>query len=72
MLENNPGVTLIEKLRGILLMEAESNASYKEIFGNCIPNVVRSHGFMPEEIYCEQVKTSNDFSLAKVVLYYIV
>ena len=48
MLEKNPGVTLIEKLRAILLMEADLNAPYKEIFGNRILDVVRSHGFMQE------------------------
>ena len=69
MFEKNPGVTLIEKLRAILLMEAYSNASYKEIFGNRILDVVRSHGFMPEEIYSEQGKTANDCPLAKVILY---
>ena len=48
MLEKNPGVTLIEKLRAILLMEADLNASYKEIFGNFMLDVVISHGFIPE------------------------
>ena len=51
MLEKKPGVTLIEKLRAILLMEADFNASYQEVFGYCMLDVVRSHGFMPEEIY---------------------
>ena len=50
MLEKKPGVTLIEKFRAILLMEAESNASYKKIVGNRMLDVVRSYGFMPEEI----------------------
>ena len=43
MLEKKPGVTLIEKLRAILLMESDSNASYKEIFGNRMLSVVRIH-----------------------------
>ena len=53
-------------------MEAESNASYKQIFGNRMINVVRIHGFTPEEIYIEKGKTADDCSLAKVVLYDIV
>ena len=69
MLEKKPGVTLIEKLRAILLMEADVNASYKEIFGNRMLDVVRSHVFVPEEIYSEKGKTSDDCSLAKVILY---
>ena len=48
MSEKNLVVTLIEKLRAILLMEADSNASYKEIFRNCMLDVVRVHGFVPE------------------------
>ena len=69
MLKKKPVVTLKEKLRAILLMEADSNDSYKEIFGNYILGVVRSHGFMPEEIYSEKGKTDDDCSLAKFILY---
>ena len=35
-------------------------------------DVVRSHGFMPEEIYSGKGKTANDCSLAKSILYDIV
>ena len=72
MLEKKLGVTLIEKMRAILLMKADSNASYKEIFGNCMLVVVRSNGFMPEEIYSEKGKAVNDCHLAKVIIYVIV
>ena len=50
MLEKRPGVTLIGKLRAILLKEADLNASYKKVFGNRMLDMLRSHGFMPEEI----------------------
>ena len=53
-------------------MEADSNDSYKVIFGNYILDVVRTHSFMPEEIYSEKGITSNDCSLEKVILYDIV
>ena len=53
-------------------MEDDSNASYNEIFGNRMLNVVRSHSFVPEEIYSEKGKTADDCSLAKVILYDIV
>ena len=69
MLEKNQGVTLIEKLRAILLMEADLNASHKEIFGNCMLDVVRSHGLMTEEIYSERSKTAIDCSLTRFILY---
>ena len=48
MLEKKPGITLIEKLQAILLIESDLNASYKEIFDNRMLDMVRSHGFMPE------------------------
>ena len=35
-------------------------------------DVVRSHGFVPEEIYSGKGKTANDCSLAKSILYDIV
>ena len=35
-------------------------------------DVVRIHGFMPEEIYTEKGQTTYDCSLAKVILYDIV
>ena len=35
-------------------------------------NVVRSHGFILEEIYSEQGKTADDCSLTKFILYDIV
>ena len=72
MLEKKPVITLIETPRAILFMEADSNASYKEIFGNYILDVVISHGFIKEEIYSEKCKTVNDCSLAKVILYDII
>ena len=53
-------------------MEADSNASYKEIFGNCMLDVVRSHGFLSSEIYSEKGKTANYCSLVKSNLYDIV
>ena len=53
-------------------MEVDLNASYKEIFGNCMLDVVRSHSFMPEEIYSEKVKADDDCYLTKFILYDIV
>ena len=72
MLEKKPGITLTEKLQDLLLMEDDSNASYKEIFCNRMLNMVRSHVFMPEEIYSDNGKTADDCSLLKVILYDIV
>ena len=53
-------------------MEYDLNASYKEIFGNRMLGVVKSHIFLPEEIYSEKGNTVDDCYLEKVVLYDIV
>ena len=53
------------------MTEADLNASYKEVFGNRMLDMVRSHGFTPEEIYSDKGKTADDCYLAKFILYTI-
>ena len=72
MLEKNPGCTLIEKLRTILLMETDFNFQNGLIYGSRILDVARRYNFMPEEIYSKQGETSDDGLLAKVLLYDVV
>ena len=69
MLEKKPGVTIAEKLRAILLMEADFNGSNKEIFSNRMMDNVCSHGVMPEEIFSKKGKTSGDGTLAKALFW---
>jgi hypothetical protein len=54
MLEKVMGVKLINKLRAILLMEADFNASNKIIFGERMMDNARKYKLMPEEIYSEK------------------
>lgn len=57
MLEKMPGCCLIDKLRSIILMEADFNANNKEIFGvNMMENIGR-YNLMIEEIFSEIGKT---------------
>ena len=72
MLEKTPGCNLIEKLRSILLMEADYNANYKELFGNRMMAVVREHGLMMEEIFSKMGRTAEDGALSKILFYDIV
>ena len=53
MLEMQPGVRLISKLRAILLMEADFNAANKILFGSRMLNQIRRYKLMPEEIFSE-------------------
>ena len=51
MLEKTLGVTLVNKLRAILLMEGDFNATNKMVYGVGMLNNVRNHNLMPEEIF---------------------
>ena len=72
MLEKMYGCTLVNKLRAILLMEADFNFSNKVIYGVRMMDNARNFGYMPEEVYSEQGRTADDGSLAKVLFYDIV
>jgi hypothetical protein len=50
MLEKTLGVTLVSKLRAILLMEADFNSSNKIMYGVRMMQNARAHRLMPEEI----------------------
>ena len=69
MIEKKPGCTLIEKLRAILLMEADFNFQNGTIYGSRMLQAARQYKFMPEEIFSEQGKTADDGSLAKILIY---
>jgi len=72
MIEKIPGCALITKIRSILLMEADLNATNKEIFGIRMLDQVRGLGLIPEEIYSKRNRLADDGTLAKVIFYDIV
>ena len=67
MLEKMFGCSLVNKLRSILLMEADFNWANKEIFGIRMMNNVRDHNLMCDEIYSEKGRMADDGGLAKVL-----
>ncbi|KAL9190098.1 hypothetical protein ACHAXT_007309 [Thalassiosira profunda] len=69
MLEKLLGVTLVSKLRAILLMEADFNASNKIVYGTRMMETVREHKLMPDEIFSERGRTADDGSLTKTLFY---
>ena len=69
MLEKKPGCKIIEKLRAILLMEADFNCHYRIIFGDRMMKLAREHGLVPEEIYSEKGKTPEDAILQQLLVY---
>jgi len=72
MMEKVPGCCLLEKLRSIILMEADFNANNKEIVGVNMMGNIRWHGLMMKEISSEVGKTADDGGLVKVLFYNIV
>jgi hypothetical protein len=74
MLEKVMGVKLINKLRAILLMEADFNASNKIIFGERMMDMdnARKYRLMPEEIFSEKQRMADDGAVAKRTFYDIV
>jgi hypothetical protein len=69
MLEKTFGVTLVTKLRAILLMEADFNATNKILYGVRMMGQARSYNLMPDEIYSEKNRMADDGTLAKTLFF---
>ncbi len=69
MLEKTLGNTLVTKLRAILLMEADFNATNKIIYGSRMLSNARDFKQMPEEIFSEKNRMANDGTLCKTLFY---
>jgi hypothetical protein len=72
MLEKISGCQLTNKLRSILLMEADFNSINKILFGIRMLNMVRLHGFMLDEIFNEHNCMAEKGTLSKVLFYDVV
>ena len=60
MLEKMAGCCLIDKLRSIILMEADFNANNKEIYGVNMMANIRKYKLTMEEIYSKIGRTAED------------
>ena len=69
MLEKTLGVTLVSKLRAILLMEADFNTTNKIVYGDRMMTNVRKCNLMPEEIFSEKNRMADDGTLCKTLFY---
>jgi hypothetical protein len=72
MLEKMLGCALFTKLRSILLMEADFNATNKIIYGQRILQMARKYKLMPEEVFSTRNRLADDRTLIKVLFYDIV
>jgi hypothetical protein len=69
MLEKTLGVTLVTKLREILLMEADFDATNKIVYGVWMMDNIQGHNLMPEEIFSETNRMANNGTLCKMLFY---
>jgi hypothetical protein len=69
MLEKMLGVMLVSKLQAILLMEADFNASKKNVYGVRMMQNARDHRLMPKEIYSKKNRMADDGMLTKTLFY---
>jgi hypothetical protein len=69
MLEKTLGMTLVTKLRAILLMEGDSNATNKILYGVRMMNNVWQHRLMPEEIFSKKNRMADNGTLCKTLFY---
>ena len=63
MLEKVAGVALVNKLRAILLMEADYNFFNKWVFGYMAINRLYEQGYIPEDQYSQRESTAEDARL---------
>jgi hypothetical protein len=63
------GITLVTKLRAILLMEADFNTSNKTMYYIRMMNQVQKHNMMSEEIYSEKNRMVDDGMLTMTLFY---
>jgi hypothetical protein len=69
MLEKTLGITLVTKLRAILLMEGDFNATNKIVYGVRMLQNARKHNQMPEEIFSKKRRMADDGTLCKTLFY---
>ena len=67
MLEKVAGIALVNKLRAILLMEADFNFHNKLLFGKRMMATARAHGLVPPEQYSEKESTAEDGTFDKIL-----
>ena len=68
MLEKVAGLALVNKLRAILLMEADFNMHNKIIFGRRMLDAARDAGMIPEEHFSDKEHTAEDGKFSNILM----
>ena len=71
MLDKTLGVTLVTKLRAILLMEGNFNTTNKIVYGSRMIQMARGHHLIPDEIFSKKNRMADDGTLCKTLFYNI-
>ncbi len=69
MLEKTLGITLITKLRAILLMGVDFNPTNNTLYGNGMLTNARKHNLISEEIFSERNWMADNRTLSKTLFY---
>ncbi len=69
MLEKTLGVTLVTKLRAILLMEGDFNATNRIVYGVRMLQNARKHNQMPEETFSKKNRRADNGMLRKTLFF---
>ena len=69
ILEKVAGIALITKMRAILLMEADFNFHNSLIFGKRMLDLARDMGMVPDELFQDKGRTSEDALLQQVLVH---
>ena len=67
ILENTLGVTLITKVREILMIETDFHSLNKIMYGVIMMGIVVQNGYMLEEIFSEKNRMADDGTIAKTI-----
>ncbi len=69
MLEKTLGMTLVMKLRAVLLMEGNFNVTNKIVYGIRMMRNARGHHLMPKEIFSKKNRIADNGTLCKTLFY---
>ncbi len=67
MLEKTLGMTLVTKLRAVLLMEANFNATNKIVYGMRMMSNAQGHQLVHEEIFSKKNRMVDDWTVCKTL-----
>ena len=72
MLLKEDNIFIVDKLRAILLMEADFNFGNNLFFGKRLMRNMEHHNFLPIDTFARQQQTASDVAVCKTLLFDII